>query len=297
MAKNFDNVKDQDTDDTIMDGEEVQLSTDDPGFADDLLFDDDGNIIDNGFDADEEELDLEADDDEDDTGDVPEDFDEEDDDEEESDEEEEEEQPKPKSKKKRTLSPADIKVIEMKKQQKRLLQKNKELEAKVNQKTQQQEEEDAVSKYIAQGESEEDARKLAATDLRFKSLEQRQERLDFREANEDVFAKYPNAKREVDRIMKAAKASGMTAEQVCRGLYGGSNIPDRDIRARASANGEYSRDVNPNAGRLSNAQRTAQAVESMGLTAEERRHKTRLERIFNDGKRMSDKDFREIQNR
>ncbi len=290
MAKNFEKEKDQNTDNAVLDGEDIQVSTDDPGFADDLLFDDDGNIIDNGFDAEDDDPDIEPNDDEN-MGDVPDDFDE--DEPEEDQDEEEDEEPKPKSKK-RKLSPADIKVIELKKERQRWLQEKQELEAKVNQKNQQQEEEDAVSKYIAQGEDEESARKLAATDLRFKSLEQRQERLDFREANEEVFVKYPNAKQEVDRIMRAVKASGMTAEQVCRGLYGGSSTPDRDLRARASANGEYSRDVNPNAGRLSNAQRTATAVESAGLTAEERRHKTRLERIFNGGKRMSDKEFREI---
>lgn len=254
--------------------------------------DEDGNIIDDIDDGD----DLDEPGDEDDLPDDGEDDADIEDDEEEvsedsidSNESETEEQPVSTKKGKRKLTPADIKVINLKKENQKLLQKQQELERQLQEKAQAREAESLQEQYVAQGYDEDTAKNMAANELRIKQIEQRQAVLDFRDTNEEVFDRYPEAKKNVADIMQKSKASGLTAEQICIALYGQSRVNPREARASAAARGEPTRQVGTD--RVSQASRSAGQQESITLTATQRREKQILERTFNKGQKMTNEEY------
>lgn len=88
---------------------------------------------------------------------------------------------------------------------------------------------DIKNEYIDKGIDEDTAERMAKQDMLFKKQEERLELLEFKEDNIDVIRKYPDAKKDLSRIMQNAKVTGMTVEQVCRGLYG-EEVSERERR-------------------------------------------------------------------
>lgn len=263
---------------------------------DGMLLDEDIESDVDEFDTDNEDLfsDIFADDDEDEEdSDSPEeeeeDADEEEPDEEPDDEEDESEEPPEPPKKKHKKTPAEIKLVNLIKENKRLQKEKQEIERKAQEKQQEQQTESLTAEYLSQGYDEDTAKKMARDDLRFNQLEERQAVLDFREENADVFSVYPEARTNAADIMRRANAANLTAEQICFALYG-EPVNAKDQRAIQSAQGLPARKVDSTS-KLSRASRQATIDSSESLSVRDKKFKRYLEKNFNDGKEMTVKEF------
>lgn len=289
--KNLENTGDVDTnvDDSFLDDvQETGADIDNDEETDDSFFDD----LD--FDDEDEEDDLETpveDDDEEEDTDDESDTEDEDTDEDELEEEDEQPEVQPKKKK---LSPSEIKVINLKKENQRLLKEKRELEQKTEQKKREQETEKVKQKYIDDGYDDDTAKIYAQNEVRLKEIEERQATLDFREDNVDLFNKYPQAKKDVSTIMRNSKLTGMSPEQICIGMYGASTNEYDDANVRA-VSGLATRQTNKNDA-STRAARATSANNSVTLTSKELRMKKYLEETFNGGEKISVEQFKKYTN-
>lgn len=183
--------------------------------------------------------------------------------------------------KKKKLSPIEIKLIAT-------IKENKELRRNSIAKVEAKKSAELVKSYLAEGHDEDTAKRYASQDIETQRLQTEVELLRFERNNAKVFEKYPQAAERTDDIMRKAKAAGMTAEEVCRGIYG-KPVLAREERAMRAARGESTRVVEPTG---SNATRAATADTNKGLSATEIAFKRELERRFNGGKAMDLEEFR-----
>lgn len=195
-----------------------------------------------------------------------------------------------KAKKNGKLSKAEIKLIALKRQNKELLQEKVKLEQKFQENAITKERESIKQKLLDQNYDPDVAEKMAADEIRMRSLEEKQAILDFRDSNESLFAKYPQARSEATSIMRNSNATGMTPEQICRGLYG-SPKPANDLEQRAidAVRGK----IKPKQSRTPNTEQSSKAE----LTSRELQYKSILEKNFLDGEKMSIEEFKEFQSR
>ena len=202
-----------------------------------------------------------------------------------------EDEPEPPVKKgKKKLTPAEIKVINLKKENQKLQQDKERLEQQMQDKRSAQEKEKLESDFVAQGYDEDTAKNMAANEVRIKQIEQRQAILDFRDNNEEVFDRYPEAKKNVADIMQKSTASGLTAEQICLALYGQGQAKPREERAARAVRGESTRETGTDV--VSEASRFGNRPEGeSSLTAGQRKEKRMLERMFNNGDKMTDAEY------
>lgn len=207
----------------------------------------------------------------------------------ENEDDEEEESGEPESAKPK-LSKAEIKLIALKNENKVLQQEKLKLESQMQEKATAKEKEEIRQSLIDNDYDPDVAEKMAADEIRMRRLEEKQAVLDFRDSNDELFAKYPQARQDVNSIMRNAKATGMTAEQICRGLYGSPQpINDVERRAMDAVRGN----IKSKETRTPNTQQSRQAE----LTSRELSHKARLERNFLDGEKMTTEDYRKFINR
>lgn len=265
---------DDDIVDEIPEGGMHMASDDEDSEFDDFEFDDDGN--------DTDEYDEEPDIDDDDLDDVQ------DTDNDDADEEPEEEPvvAKPKQNK---LSPADIKVINLKKENAKLAKENAEYQKMINEKLLEKEKVELKKKYEEQGYDEDTAEVYAKSELRMKQLEERQALYDFKEENEDVFKLYPQAKADISTIMRNSKLTGMTAEQICKGMYG--SISDSERRAIESVKGNPTRSTSQN-DRATTSIKSSTASSNDVLSPKDLKYKRILETKFNGGEKMTVAEYR-----
>ena len=84
---------------------------------------------------------------------------------------------------------------------------------------------------------DETATEMAERDIREEQRDRRLEYLEFVALNATELNRYPQAITDADHIFGIVKSSGMTVDQVCRGLYG--EVEPLDVRrAKAAARGE-----------------------------------------------------------
>lgn len=116
---------------------------------------------------------------------------------------------------------------------------------------------------------EDTAKARADSDIRAERLERRIELAEFKADNAVVLSRFADAKTDAEHIFDIVKSSGMTAEQVCRGLYGDGEPLDVR-RAKAAANGTLPRTESgsPNVGKAVNSSKSA--TKENTLTADER---------------------------
>lgn len=246
---------------------------------DELELDDDGNFISGSLDDEAEPETEEPEDGEDaDEPDGEEGQEEEPETAEPDEEEPEEPEQQPKATTKRKLSPAEKKLVELKRENKRLKEAQR-------QKQETKQAEDLVKSYVDQGYDEDTAKRYAREDMRSSRLEQEIELLRFEKANARVFDIYPDAAENSEDIMRRAKAADMTAEQVCRALYGEA-IPAYEQRALKAARGESVRETT-----RTTSDRVAVPAKEAAYTARERAFKRELERRFNGGKPLTAEEF------
>ena len=189
------------------------------------------------------------------------------------------------------LSPAELKIIALKKEKQALEQQLKEKKETETKAQADADRETILNRFIEQGWEPDTAKVMTETELRIKSLEMKEAIMDFREANTEVFTAYPQAKADIATIMKKARLTGMTAEQICRGLYA-TTIPDNEKRALDAINGKSTREVKDTTN-VSSAIRGNNTIDSVGLTPSELREKRILEQRFNGGNKLTDKEYRQ----
>ena len=191
-------------------------------------------------------------------------------------EDEAEEQP---LKEKKSLPPAERKIVEMKKELALKEKRIRELEATRQQEETEKQKEDITKSFVEKGYDEKTAKTMTETELRLKQLEESQTELLFLKNNDALLQKYPAAKGNILSIIKNSKATGMTPEQICRGLYGGSPIPEHEQRATRAATGET--DDAEEVKDVSNDSRTSILNTGISMTKEERNFIRNLEKTFN----------------
>lgn len=188
------------------------------------------------------------------------------------------------------LSKEEMKIIAQKKEIKKLQKERDELRKKEQQKVLAKEKEQLKQKFISEDYDEDVAEKMANDELRIRQLEERQALLDFRDENETLFDKYPQAKVNAMKIMQSITATGMTAEQICRGLYGAPK-PANDMEQRALDSAIDTEDTTPKKNPI------VQQTESLSLSNKQLAYKRRLEREFLNNEKMSNQDFQKFMNR
>ncbi|MFA6977437.1 MAG: hypothetical protein WC194_12070 [Mesotoga sp.] len=230
-------------------------------FDDDIQVDEDGNfIIDDDEPDEDEEEDIEESDDED----------------IEADEEIESEPEQVKSAKaKRKLSPAEIKLVALKKE-------NQELKRKMREKQEKKEADNLVAKYVDEGYDEDTAKRYALQDVETNRLKKEVELLRFERENAKVFERYPQAAEQAEEIMEKSKLSGLTVEQVCRAMFT-RDMPDYEKRALKAAKGESVREVNS---KTAGGTQYAEDIRDT-LTREDRAYIRAVEKAINRGKPLS----------
>lgn len=263
---------------------------------DEFSFDEDGNIED--FDEDEEEdMEKELDD----LNEEPEEESDEDksDTEEESETEETEEDDKQEEEpevvetkpyKSKKLSPSEIKVINLKKENARLAKERQELLKQVEEKQTKAKKQSIVDEYIEKGYDEDTANLYAEQNIKLEQIEEKQEILDFREEHAELFNTYPEAKQDIKSIIKNSKATGMTPEQICRGLYGDEK--DSEVRARNSVMGKPTRNITED--KATRAMSSGHNKKTIQLSSKEIKMKRILEKKFNGGQQISNEEFKRL---
>ena len=233
---------------------------------------------------DEEELELDLDDEDSEQVKTEETVtDEIDSDDEEAEEPTQVEQPKPKSKEQR-------KIQALKNEAKRLQTEKAELQRKLEEKSQNDNETALAKKYTDEGYDEREAKSKAKADVRQESIEKQLELLMFEKKNRRILDIYPDADADLDRIMLASKSSGMTVEQVCRGLYGDSKDLESERRMAKAITGTSTGDSKQNT-TVSKSLRTAEPPKKSSLTQDQLRAKRILEKTVNRGKPIPDDEF------
>ena len=233
---------------------------------------------------DEEELELDLDDEDGEQEKTEETVtDEIDSDDEEAEEPAQVEQPKPKSKEQR-------KIQALKNEAKRLQTEKAELQRKLEEKSQNDNETALAKKYTDEGYDEREAKSKAKADVRQESIEKQLELLMFEKKNRRILDIYPDADADLDRIMLASKSSGMTVEQVCRGLYGDSKDLESERRMAKAITGTSTGDSKQNT-TVSKSLRTAEPPKKSSLTQDQLRAKRILEKTVNRGKPIPDDEF------
>ena len=248
---------------------------------DTLELDDDGNFISDNLDEatadqvdDEEDEEVEE-------GDEPDDDEEQEESEPAEPDEDDEPDPEPvKPAPKHKNSPAEIKLIEQRKEIKRLKEQLKEKQDK-------KQAEDLVASYVEKGYDEETAKRYASEDVRSSKLEHEIKLLRFEKANARVFDRFPDAAENSEEIMRKAEAADMTAEEICYALYG-NKMPAHEAKALKAARGESVRTA------TGQTVRKTEGTESKNVarfTQRELRFKQELERRFNGGKPLTAEEF------
>ena len=194
---------------------------------------------------------------------------------EEPDEEpDEEEQPKKK------LSKEERAIVAAKKANKVLQEELAELRTKLEE---YESEKTQAQKEVEYSESldEETAKHLAkfATQAERgeKQLTHQMKVLNFKIDNADILTKYPEAKMDVERVMRVMESADVDAETACKAMYP-KQEPLSVSRARAYAKGEATPKDNPSDYSVSDTKRAAVSTDNSKskLTAEERQLKQKM---------------------
>lgn len=196
------------------------------------------------------------------------------------------EKPKQESAQPKQASKEQRKIQALKNQALKLQQEKADLEKRLAEKRDAEHKTELVSKYVNKGFDEADAKERADADIRQSNMEKQLELLMFEKQNRKVLAKYPDADNDLDKIRRASESSGMTVEQVCRGLYG-AEIPEREKRAIAALTD--SGDSPARNGSVSKSITSAGSVQNVKLNKEQMEIKRYLERL-NKGKPISNED-------
>lgn len=147
--------------------------------------------------------------------------------------------------------------------------------------------------YKDRGYDDESAMLMAERDYKLEAMEHKFAKFEFQSTNADVLAKYPQASANIDKIMKNAKATGMTAEQICRGMFGQESESPERKRAVDAVTGQL--ESNAASGAVAGATRTEGTAKGVSLNANDMRNKAELEARL--GKTLTNERFKELAER
>lgn len=167
-----------------------------------LFAEDDELDTDTDYEAEEDELDADDDVEDDETN-------YEDSVEEPDGEEEQSTNPAPKDK-------VTLALIKQKQANKALKQKLEAFEQEKREQSQKEKRKQIVDALIEKGYDEEYALEKADERIESESIKQTVKKLEFMTEHADVIAKYPDAKKNIDKLIKLQKATGWDIEKICR---------------------------------------------------------------------------------
>ena len=193
----------------------------------------------------------------------------------EPEEEQEDSEPEEQSKPKTALSKEQKRIIELKRENKRIQQEKEEAERQLAERQETKTEEDSLyNKYLDEYD-EKEARRRARGDMKQSNLEKQIEALTFERKNRKVLSQYPQSDADLDKIMNASQTSGMTVEQVCRGLYGIARTEKESRALSALTDDSDDSEVNDS---VSRGMRSAkQNTKKASLTQEQQTIKKRID--------------------
>jgi hypothetical protein len=208
-------------------------------------------------------------------------------------EDESSEKPQPKVKETRKLSPEQAKA------EAKLVSLKKQLDARDNELRELRKERETAStkarelalseQFGSEGYDKDTAQHMARTAIGQESLALKATMLEFRLDHAELLREYPDASRDIPAILERMEKSGMTADQVVRGIYGGTE-PERDKRARLAASGQTVRTRTDDA--ASRGGRYAEPETGESINRSDRAAKAQIEAIV--GRKVSDERFREL---
>lgn len=116
---------------------------------------------------------------------------------------------------------------------------------------------------------DETAIEMAEREVREEQRDKRLEYLEFVALNSTELNRYPQARADADHIFEIVKSTGMTVDQVCRGLYG--ELEPLDVRrAKAAARGELPKSENTSVDVTKAVNAATSPKKETRLTADER---------------------------
>jgi hypothetical protein len=137
----------------------------------------------------------------------------------------EEEEPAPKVKDKVTNA-----LIKQKQENRDLRKRLEKLEAQEHEKEMQHKRQALASKYIERGWDEEYANEQADKAIEAEAVKEKVKKLEFLTENAEILSKYPDAKRDVAKLLKLQKSTGWSLEKICRVEYA-DNAFDSKVKA------------------------------------------------------------------
>jgi hypothetical protein len=225
--------------------------------------------------------------------DEPEDGDEEPDGEPDDGEDEtEESEPEPeKVVNKKPASKQDAKIVALKREKKALEEENRMFREQQTKKVTADKITELQAQYESQGYDADTAKIYAEKEVRIANVEERLAVADFREQNADIIARYPAAKDNIAKIMANAKATGMTVEQICRGMFEGAESPS-DKRAREAVQGKLPTRDDSQDYAVARSSRAGTQQTSTILGPRDQSLKSQFEKTFcQPGEKISNKEF------
>ena len=204
--------------------------------------------------------------------------------------EDEPEEEAPPAKKK--LTPAEKEIVRVKRLLKLAEQEKLEAQRKLAERESNSSKEEELFKQYSEDYDETEARRRAKSDMKQSSLEKKLDLLLFKDENRKVIDKYPQAGADLEKIMNAANLSGMTVEQVCRGMYGVERT-EKELRALRALT-EDAEEQADNA--VSRSMRTSKTPVKTKLTREQQEIKRDIDRLArqNGRKPLTDSEFLKI---
>lgn len=186
----------------------------------------------------------------------------------------------------KSISKEQLKIINQKKELQKVLAEKRELEERLSKIDGEQKKSELIKKYVDEGIDEDVAKKYAEQELRNSQIEEKLEIIDFKETNYELLEKYPQARQDVKTIIRNSKLTGMTPEQICRAMYADTQSYEQRLR-KEMVSGTPKQPQS-----IESVARGAVKKESATLSASDRAIKQRLEKMFNNGKPLSDEEYK-----
>lgn len=144
-------------------------------------------------------------------------------------------------------------------------------------------------KYQKAGYDADTAKYMAARDTEMAEIKAQLASTNFRADHAELLAQYPEAKAKIGTIIRNMQLTGMTAEQVCHGMFFKGESP-REERNRKAVTGQL--EPKPSSNGLSQAARTeSQPARDVALTAKDVAGKQKYEELFG---KISNKRYLEL---
>jgi hypothetical protein len=126
-------------------------------------------------------------------------------------------------------------LIKQKQANKELKQRLEYFEQKEREAEQQNKRKQVAEKYVEKGYDESDAFEEADKHLESESIKQTVKKLEFMTENSDILARYPEAKKNINELIKIQKSTGWDLEKICRVEYDSTNNYDNKIKSEQEA--------------------------------------------------------------